>query len=84
MRNHEIRHEVLLQLYGSRLPLRIAFIHQTCGGRRLDYAHAEIVNELIFLVDAGFAKIVSNPATGEVRYQITSPGVLHWENVEGD
>lgn len=83
-RTQEIRHECLLQLYGSRsVPLNAAHIRKVARRQQFDFNEHEILNELNFLAGQLLAENVGNPATGEVLWRITSAGVLHFENVEG-
>ena len=83
--SQKLRHECLLYLYGSR-PLAISAetIHRSSkrdNGADL-FAVAEIRAELVFLLDEGLALKVTDTATGEIRYRITSKGCNHWESQE--
>jgi hypothetical protein len=83
-REHDIRHEVLLQLYGaglgiSRSPAQMARVAKRDGA---DFSPAEMLQGCLFQVGQGFAIKTVNPASGEQKFEINSAGVLHWENVE--
>jgi hypothetical protein len=84
--SQKLRHECLLYLYGSR-PLAISAdsIHRQSrrdnSGAEV-FAIAEIRAELVFLLDEGLALKVTDTATGEVRYRITSKGCNQWETHE--
>jgi hypothetical protein len=79
-RQQEIRHECLFQLYGSqRIPLSAAHIRKVAMADLRDYTSSEVLDALFFLHGQGFCTKLSDPATGVVRYQITSAGSLHWE-----
>jgi len=82
--SQKLRHECLLYLYGSR-PLAISADHIHRSSRRdggTDFAIAEIRAELVFLLDEGLVVKITDTATGEIRYRITSKGCNHWENRE--
>ncbi len=79
-RDHEIRHECLLQLYGSKeIPISAAHIRKVARRQGFDYTEQEIRDALFFLRGQGFCQIVRDAATGEVRERITSAGMLEWE-----
>ncbi len=81
MHSHEIRHECLLQLYGSKeIAISAAHIRKVAHRQGFDYTEQEIRDALFFLRGQGLCEIVSDPATGEVRHRITSKGMLEWEN----
>ena len=78
--SHEIRHECLLQLYGSKeIAISAAHIRKVAHRQGFDYTEQEIRDALFFLRGQGLCEIVRDPATGEVRHRITSAGMLHWE-----
>lgn len=82
-RPQEIRHEVLLQLYGSQvIPISIEHIKRVCKRAGFDYGETELRDALFFLRGQGFAEYIVDEATGEQRYRITSQGTLHYENHE--
>lgn len=82
-RAQEIRHEVLLQLYGSQvIPISIEHIKRVCRRAGFDYSETELRDALFFLRGQGLAEYVVDEATGEQRYRITSKGTLHYENQE--
>lgn len=83
-REHDIRHEALLQLYGAglgfqRTPAQMARLARRSGA---DFTPAELLQGCLFQVGQGFAALSTNPGSGEQRFEITSAGILHWENVE--
>lgn len=79
-RSQEIRHETLLQLHGSgRIPIAPAHIVKIARREGFDYTEAEVRDALFFLHGQGLAAKLTDPSTGETRYQITSPGILHFE-----
>jgi hypothetical protein len=80
---HGIRHECLLQLYGSKeIPIAAAHIRKIARREGFDYSDQEIRNALFFLRGQGLCELILDPATGEQRHRITSAGMLHWENSE--
>ena len=80
-RPQEIRHEVLLQLYGSQsIPISTEHIRRVCKRAGFDYSEPELRDALFFLKGQGFAEAVADPATGEQKHRITSAGTLHYEN----
>lgn len=80
-RAQEIRHECLLQLYGSKeLPLPIVHIHKVCKRQGFNYSSLEIREALFFLCEQEMVKRFPDEATGEVRYRITGKGMIHYEN----
>ena len=80
-RTQEIRHEVLLQLYGSQIiPLSIEHIRRVCKRAGFDYSETELRDALFFLKGQGLCEVVADPATGEQRHRITSAGTLRYEN----
>ena len=79
-REQEIRHEVLLQLYGSgSIPISLAHIKKVARRGGFDYLETEIRNAAHFLKGQGFCVEVQDAATGEVRFNITSAGMLNYE-----
>src|SRR5207237_8930838 len=82
-REHEIRHECLLQLYGSKeIPISAALIRKVARRQGFDYSEQEIRDALFFLRGQALCEAIREPATGELRNRITSAGMLRWE--EGD
>ena len=82
-RSQEIRHECLLQLYGSKeIPISAALIHKIARRQGFDYSMQEIRDALFFLRGQGFCERVADPATGQVLDRITSAGMLQWEREE--
>jgi hypothetical protein len=80
-RNQEIRHECLLQLYGSReIAISAELIRKVAQREGMDYDAREISGALFFLRGQGFCEQVTEGGTGEVRHRITSAGMLYWEN----
>ena len=76
-RNHEIRNEVLLQLYGMRpLPLSPFAIARRARRAQFDFTETEIKAECEFLAGQGLASAVEDPASGETKHAITSRGIL--------
>jgi hypothetical protein len=82
-RPQEIRHECLLQLYGSQSiaisPAHIARVAKRSG---FDYSQQEVRDALFFLRGQGLAEQTTDAASGEVRYRITAAGILAFENQE--
>jgi hypothetical protein len=82
-RAQEIRHEVLLQLYGSQsIAISILHIKKVAKRGGFDYGETELRDAIYFLRGQGFCEYVTDEATGEQRYRITSKGTLHYENHE--
>lgn len=82
-RAQEIRHEVLLQLYGSQsIAISIEHIKRVCKRAGFDYGETELRDAIYFLRGQGLCEYVTDDATGEQRYRITSKGTLHYENHE--
>lgn len=82
-RQQEIRHECLLQLYGSqRIAISPAHIRRVAQRGGFDYTETEVKDALFFLHGQGFCTKLTDPALGEIKYQITSAGSLHWEQRE--
>ena len=80
-REHAIRHECLLQLYGSKeIPVSGALICKVARREGFDYSEREIRDGLFFLAGQGFSEKVREEATGEVKHRITSKGMLEWED----
>ena len=79
-REHEIRHECLLQLYGSKeIPISAAHIRKVARRQGFDYGEQEIRDGLFFLRGQGLCETVRDEATGEARHRITSAGMMHYE-----
>ena len=79
-REQEIRHECLLQLYGSKeIAISAAHIRKVARRQGFDYTEAEIRDGLFFLRGQGFCEAVRNDGTGETQNRITSAGMLEWE-----
>ena len=82
-KDHDIRHECLLQLYGSKeIPISAPHIRKVARRQGFDYSEQEIRDALFFLRGQGMCELVRDEATGEVRHRITSAGMMRWE--EGD
>jgi hypothetical protein len=81
-RAQEIRHEVLLQLHGagSSIAISPAHIGKVAKRQGFDYSETEVRDALFFQVGQGHAEKLTDPATGEVRYRITSRGMIQFEN----
>jgi hypothetical protein len=80
-RAQEIRHEVLLQLYGKQaIPSTITSVKRASDRARNDYSEHELRDALFFLVSQGYASKQTNPATGEIEYLVTGAGTLFFEN----
>ena len=76
----EIRHETLLQLYGSgSIPISVTHIQRSAKRAGFAYAAADIETALHFLVGQKLAEEVADPGTGEKRWRITSTGMIHHE-----
>ena len=81
--DHEIRHECLLQLYGSKeIPISADHIRKVACRQGFDYTALEIRDALFFLRGQGLCEIVRDRATGQMRHRITSAGMLNWEEQE--
>ena len=79
-RTQEIRHECLLQLYGSgAIPLSIAHIHKAARRQQFDYTPAEVRDQLHFLRGQKLCEEITNTGTGENLYVITSQGMMEFE-----
>jgi repressor of nif and glnA expression len=79
-REQEIRHECLLQLYGSKeIPISAAHIRKVARRQGFDYTERETRDGLFFLLGQGLCEQVRDEATGEVRHRITSKGMMWWE-----
>ena len=82
-REQEIRHECLLQLYGSKeISISATHIGKVARRQGFDYSEQEIRDALFFLRGQGLCELVVDPATGQQRHHITSAGMLHWEQSE--
>jgi len=79
-RDHDIRHECLLQLYGSKqIAISAEHIRKVARRQGFDYTELEIRDALFFLRGQGMCEIIRDRATGETRHRITSAGMIHWE-----
>ena len=79
-REQQIRHECLLQLYGSKeIALSAPYICKIARREGFDFTDQEIRDALFFLRGQGLCEIVRDDATGQIRHRITSAGMLHWE-----
>ena len=79
-RNQEIRKEILLQLYAARpLAHSPALIARQGKKAGLDYSENEIAAECAFLAGQGLIGDVEDTASGELKFAITSKGVLEYE-----
>jgi len=84
-RPQEIRHECLLQLYGSKeIPISASLIRKVSRRQGFAYSDGEIRDALFFLRGQGLCESVTDPATGEIRHRITSAGMLHYETEGGE
>ncbi len=82
-RKQEIRHEALLQLYGSgAIAISAGHVRKVARRGGFDYSEVEVRDALHFIVGQEFATQIQDEGTGEVRYQITSKGMMHWEKSE--
>lgn len=80
-RTHEIRHECLLQLYGSgSIPISINHVRKVARRQGFDYSEAEVRDQLHFLRGQNLCEEVVDRITGETRYVITSVGMLAYEH----
>ena len=80
-REQEIRHECLLQLYGSKeITISAALIRKVARRQGFDYTEREVRDALFFLRGQSMCEQVRDEATGEVRERITSKGMLEWES----
>ena len=79
-REQEIRHECLLQLYGSKeIAISAGHIRKVARRQGFDYSEQEIRDALFFLRGQGLCEPVLDDSTGELRHRITSKGMLEWE-----
>lgn len=79
-RNQEVRHECLLQLYGSgSIPLSAAHIRKVARRGGFDFLDSDIRDALYFLKGQGFCESSTQPGTGETQHVITAAGMLEWE-----
>jgi repressor of nif and glnA expression len=82
-RDHETRHECLLQLYGSKeIPISAPHIRKVARRQGFDYSEQEIRDALFFLRGQGMCELARDEATGEARQRITSRGMMRWEEGE--
>src|ERR1043165_7598966 len=80
-REHEVRHECLLQLYGSKeIAISAAHIAKVARRQGFDYTDQEVRDALFFLRGQGLCEIARDQATGETRHRITSQGMIEWES----
>ena len=83
-RPQEVRHEALLQLYGAgQLALSADHVQKVAKRGGFDYTLQEVKDALFFLEGQELARQLTERSTGEVRYQITSKGMLEWEAKQG-
>ncbi len=77
-----IRHEALRQLYYSKeIAISAAHIRRIIKrDDNLNCTEMEIRDNLYFLTGQGYVERVQDRSTGEVRYRITSAGMLEWES----
>jgi hypothetical protein len=79
-RTQEIRHECLLQLYGSgSIPISINHVRKVARRQGFDYSEAEVRDQLHFLRGQNLCEEVADRITGEAKYVITSEGMLAYE-----
>jgi hypothetical protein len=85
-REQDCRKEALLQLYGAGQGVTLAPVSMARVAKRsgADFSAMELNQACLFLEGQELAKRHINPGTGEQRFEITSAGVLHWENVEAN
>jgi hypothetical protein len=82
-RVQEVRHECLLQLYGSKeIAISAPHIRKVAWRQGFDYSEQEICDALFFLRGQGLCETAPDRATGETRHRVTSAGMLHWESHE--
>ena len=83
-RVQEIRHECLLQLYGSKeIPIAAELIVKVAWREGFDYSAREVRDALFYLRGRGFCELVPVAATGEELHRITSAGMNEWEQHHG-
>src|SRR5262249_10187963 len=77
-REHQIRHECFLHLYGSKEP-PTPVDHTKKAARRegFDYSRLEIREALFFLRGQGLCELAPDYGTGERRHRITSAGMIY-------
>lgn len=80
-RNQSIRDEVLTRLKGAgqRIGLTPQHMAKRARAEGEDFSDDEVLEACLFLVGQGFAERCQFAATGEVRFRITSKGVLEYE-----
>lgn len=78
-RADNIRKEILLQLYATRLSLGAERIHRDGRKQGYDFSKSEIQSELQFLADQGLIVREDDPASTERKYRIHAKGVTHYE-----
>jgi hypothetical protein len=80
-RPQQVRDECLVQLYGSGpLWLSVEHLWKVAHQQQFDFDRHEMLCALQFLSGQGMAESRTDEASGEVRYRITSKGILHFEN----
>jgi hypothetical protein len=79
-RQQRIRHECLLQLYGSgSIAISAAHAHRAARREGFDYSEAELRDQMHFLRGQKLCEEITDRVTGELRYVITSEGMLAYE-----
>ncbi|EEF62085.1 hypothetical protein [Pedosphaera parvula] len=79
-RTQEIRHECLLQLYGSgSIPISINHLRKVAKRQGFDYSESEVRDQLHFLRGQNLCEEITDRITGENKYIITSEGMLAYE-----
>ncbi len=78
-RADDIRKEILLQLYATRLSLGAERIQRDAKKQGYDFSKSEIQNELQFLGDQGLIVRDDDPSSTEKKYRIHAKGVMHYE-----
>ncbi len=77
--NEQIRHAVLVCLYGTRkMPVGESFISRTVS-RDVGCESAAVMPEVHFLKDAGFVTTVEDPFGPTLYFKLTPAGILHYE-----
>ena len=80
-RNHDIRSEIVLQLYAARpLKMSVALLGRQARKAGLDFTDQEMRAEVEFLFESGLISSFENQITGERMYWISPKGVLQHEN----
>jgi len=78
----QIREEVLLQLYGAGLGISLSpkQMMRTAQRAGLSGTDMDFLQAALFLTGQKFAERIEDPASGVVRFTITTTGVLKKEN----